>query len=784
MMNKKTFLQKAISFVTAAALIMTIGIILPQVSEPIQASALTSSEITQKMTALQSKYPAGKYWNHVSGEDYDGFSVSSTPCGTNGYTCNKLYSGSQCFAFARQMALEVFGSYPAYGVSWAEDLGTVSNGWTAITDPSKVTLEPGDIIRSDYNSHSAMIWKIEGEKVYVAQCFGGVGCKINWGTFWGDHNLKTVSELLGPGFNGVWKHPDSTIADIDYEAFSGTYYLKNKSTGTYMHLEGSDANKSNIGAAAKQETDAFKMVITPIKSGDPDQGHYIVPKGCTRAVNPYATTPTSGTNVTLYDKTTDGQQYWLFEPVDGGYIIHNKWNQNLVLNVSGSNVNVTTNTGAASQIWTLEKADVTLSSIAIDPDSIGTIYEEGCPFDFSTLCLTATYSDGTTKTLTTGYVAQYHTNTHTLTVTYEDKTTTLDITVQDLFEGSGTESDPYRIGTDEDLKNLADMVNLTAANPCYGKAYYKQTADIDLGLYDWKPIGWFYANEEATSVDNRAAFYGHYDGNYHKITNLKMDYAKKYAGLFGRVNGDAVVENLSVQGTVASSTWYAGGIIGELGHGGTIRNCDFSGTVTGECHVGAIAGKIYRGGTISSCYANAAVTATAEEGIAGGILSIAQINATDDTVAITVENCCFAGKVNASVNGGVVAQTVVDDGAAAALTIHNSYYLNSASSGTEQHGCMSLISSQLKTIAADLGSPYVDNPYSTLNDGYPVFEWQLLIEGDVNADGVFSVADAVMLQKWILNIGEITDWYAGDLCKDEKLNALDLCAMKRALRNG
>ncbi len=55
------------------------------------------------------------------------------------------------------------------------------------------------------------------------------------------------------------------------------------------------------------------------------------------------------------------------------------------------------------------------------------------------------------------------------------------------------------------------------------------------------------------------------------------------------------------------------------------------------------------------------------------------------------------------------------------------------------------------------------------------------VRGDVNADGNFSVADVVMLQKWLHGIGEITDWQAGDLCEDQTLNAFDLCIMKREL---
>ncbi len=55
------------------------------------------------------------------------------------------------------------------------------------------------------------------------------------------------------------------------------------------------------------------------------------------------------------------------------------------------------------------------------------------------------------------------------------------------------------------------------------------------------------------------------------------------------------------------------------------------------------------------------------------------------------------------------------------------------------------------------------------------------ITGDVNANGEFSIADAVMLQKWLLGSGELTDWQAGDLCKDGIIDVFDFCRMREKL---
>lgn len=58
-----------------------------------------------------------------------------------------------------------------------------------------------------------------------------------------------------------------------------------------------------------------------------------------------------------------------------------------------------------------------------------------------------------------------------------------------------------------------------------------------------------------------------------------------------------------------------------------------------------------------------------------------------------------------------------------------------------------------------------------------------VIAGDVNADGTFSVADVVMLQKWLVCApnAAISNWTAADLCEDDKIDVFDLCLLKREL---
>ncbi|MDO4864562.1 MAG: dockerin type I repeat-containing protein [Ruminococcus sp.] len=63
------------------------------------------------------------------------------------------------------------------------------------------------------------------------------------------------------------------------------------------------------------------------------------------------------------------------------------------------------------------------------------------------------------------------------------------------------------------------------------------------------------------------------------------------------------------------------------------------------------------------------------------------------------------------------------------------------------------------------------------------FSFRTNVEGDVNGDGVFSISDAVLLQRWLLGQPKspIKRWQCGDLCKDGRLDSFDLCLMKQAL---
>ena len=112
-----------------------------------------------------------------------------------------------------------------------------------------------------------------------------------------------------------------------------------------------------------------------------------------------------------------------------------------------------------------------------------------------------------------------------------------------VFEGAGTEANPYKISSLADLRGL--QTNVNRFKKTYEGEYFLQTADIDMtGVKSWDQIGTIARN--SVSYPFKAT----YDGGGHKITNWTFDYSKqsdpRYAGLFGNVS---VLKNLTLDET-------------------------------------------------------------------------------------------------------------------------------------------------------------------------------------------------------------------------------------------
>ena len=147
-----------------------------------------------------------------------------------------------------------------------------------------------------------------------------------------------------------------------------------------------------------------------------------------------------------------------------------------------------------------------------------------------------------------------------------------------------------------------------------------------------------------------------------------------------------------------------------------------------------------------------------------------------DGRALTVEQ-------NSSENGANVCLKPYNGDASQSFTLcrnhDNSYSLLTVSS--ENKGCLDVYNISTDDGAnicqweywGDSGQKFIIEPFNEPEK----------VPGDVNADGKFSIADAVMMQKWLIAVpdSKLDDWEAGDLCRDNIINIFDLCIMKQML---
>lgn len=193
--------------------------------------------------------------------------------------------------------------------------------------------------------------------------------------------------------------------------------------------------------------------------------------------------------------------------------------------------------------------------------------------------------------------------------------------------GDGTEDNPYQIQTVDQLKAVANDLD----------AHYILVADIDLGGDEgnqWTPIGSSYPS-----------FTGTFDGGGHTISGLYIDGSSSYRGLFGYVGSGGTVKNLNVSGSVTGA-YNVGGVVG-YNSGGTVESCGSSCSVNGQDFVGGVVGR-NSGGTVTGCFNTGSVSATGGVSYAGGVVG-------DNIREGIVSRCYNTGTVSGGNSvGGVV----------------------------------------------------------------------------------------------------------------------------------
>lgn len=193
------------------------------------------------------------------------------------------------------------------------------------------------------------------------------------------------------------------------------------------------------------------------------------------------------------------------------------------------------------------------------------------------------------------------------------------------YSGSGTESDPYRITTAEQLSNIRHNLD----------AHYRLDKDIDLQGYSFEPIGNMLYS----------CFSGSLDGNGHTISHLTINEPESSGlGLFGSIKGGTVTD-LILSDVKITGNYSLGGLAGVIYDGCVIESCAVDGAViSGNKIAGGLAGWVENGNLIRDCTAVAEVYV--ETCAAGGLIGTLYGENTATTTKNTIQNCAVLSVVD------------------------------------------------------------------------------------------------------------------------------------------
>lgn len=202
----------------------------------------------------------------------------------------------------------------------------------------------------------------------------------------------------------------------------------------------------------------------------------------------------------------------------------------------------------------------------------------------------------------------------------------------------------FKLNSPSQLAGLALLVS--EGNDFNGKKILL-TADIDLNNFEWTPIG----GTSRDTEQNISFFRGNFDGQGHKILNLKITQDENtdnsVSGFFG-VIAEAEISNLTISsGNVTDAGDTAGGVVGavidEEGKASSITNCHNNASISGAQASAGIVGRAYGNGniTIRGCTNSGSISG---ERKVGGILAI-------NTVVTNISDCSNSGEISGGFDG-------------------------------------------------------------------------------------------------------------------------------------
>ena len=278
----------------------------------------------------------------------------------------------------------------------------------------------------------------------------------------------------------------------------------------------------------------------------------------------------------------------------------------------------------------------TVTGIKVTTQPTRTTYFDGESFDPAGMTITATYSDGTTNPVTSGYTWLPKTlskDTTEVTISYGGQSTTVEVKILSEGNSYNATSKTYFIATADGLLAWNKAVQSNLSLNCI------LTENIDLKDKAWTPIG--------SGFSSSTGYQGTFNGGGHTITELTITTNSTDGGnavLFDGIGSNGTVKNLQVEVNYNVQQGVASGIVNV--NYGTITACSVTGDIAARTSdIGGIAS--INNGSIIGCWFDGNLTTNYVEG------GIAAYNYG------TITACFYGGANN---QGGTVDATKVNDG--------------------------------------------------------------------------------------------------------------------------
>ena len=313
-------------------------------------------------------------------------------------------------------------------------------------------------------------------------------------------------------------------------------------------------------------------------------------------------------------------------------------------------------------------ADVTLSGLGEAATTYGTngitAYAHGISYGGTnyagggeSVSLTLRHGSKTGYTFG-GYTASAGTISGT-TLTMPDADVTIGAAWTRFLDGTGSDDDPYVIGTTDEWNIFASSVN---SGTDFSGEFVKLTASISVS--------------EMAGISYDKAFEGIFDGDGHTLTFTKgtdaEPFAEEYCAPFRHVK-NAVIGNLHVDGTIYTSQKKAAGIVGESLSALDLYNCRSSisihSSVSGDGTHGGLVSTLSGSEKdiyIEGCVFDGSFATTASTNNCGGFVGWPVYNRP------VIENSLM---IPSSVDAGMLANTFARWHSTYEPTITNCYYV-------------------------------------------------------------------------------------------------------------